>query len=126
MLRRILSMFRNLVRKRAVEQALDDEIRSSVELLTEEKMKEGYSRSAARRLALIELGGVEQVKEEVRAIRAGRLLEDLARDARFAFRTLAKSPGFTGAIVISVALGIAANATVFSVANGLLWAVLPV
>ena len=89
-------------------------------------MKEGYSPSAARREALIELGGVEQVKEEVRAIQTGRLLEDLARDVRFALRTLAKSPGLTVAIVISVALGIAANATVFSVANGLLGGVLPV
>jgi predicted permease len=123
---RLLSLFRNLVRKRAVEQALDDELQSAVEVLMEEKMKEGLSRPEARRQALIELGGVEQVKEEVRAVRAGRLLEDLARDVRFAFRTLAKSPGFTAAIVISVALGIAANATVFSVANGLLWGVLPV
>ena len=123
---RIVSLFRNLLRKQAVERALDDELESSVEILTEEKMEEGYSPSAARREALIELGGVEQVKEEVRAIRAGRLLEDLARDVRFAFRTLAKSPGFTAAIIISVALGIGANATVFSVANGLLWGVLPV
>jgi predicted permease len=119
-------MFRNLLRKRTVEQALDDELRSSVELLTQEKINEGFSPSAARRQALMELGGVEQVKEEVRAIRAGRFLEDLARDVRFALRTLAKSPGFTAAIVISVALGIGANATVFSVANGLLWGVLPV
>ncbi len=123
---RILSFFRNLLRKRKVDQALDDELQSSVELLTEEKMKDDLSHSEARRQALIELGGVEQVKEEVRAIRAGRLLEDFARDVRFAFRTLAKSPGFTAVIVISVALGIAATATVFSVANGLLWGVLPV
>jgi predicted permease len=52
----------------------------------------------------------------------GSLLED----ARFAWRTFSKTPGFTAAIVVSVALGIAANATVFSVANGLLWGVLPV
>jgi len=97
--RRILSLFRNLLRKQAVEQALDDELRSSVELLAEEKMKEGYSRSAARRQALLELGGVEQVKEEVRAIQAGRFLEDFAKDVRFAFRTLAKSPGFTAVAV---------------------------
>jgi predicted permease len=124
--RRILSLFRNLLRKDTVEQALDDELRSSVELLTQEKIDDGFSPSEARRQALIELGGVEQVKEEVRAIRAGRLLEDFAKDLRYAFRTLAKSPGFTAAIIASVALGIAANATVFSVANGLLWGVLPV
>lgn len=123
---RIVSFFRNLLRKNTVEQALDDELQSSVELLEEEKMKQGFSPSEARRQALIELGGIEQVKEEVRAARIGRLLEDFAKDVRYAFRTLAKSPGFTAVIVISVALGIAANATVFSVANGLLWGVLPV
>jgi predicted permease len=110
----------------AVEQALDDELQSAVELLTGEKVKEGLSHPEARRQAMMELGGVEQLKEEVRAIRAGRLLEDVAQDLRFAFRTMARSPGLTAAIITSVALGIAANATVFSVANGLLWGVLPV
>src|SRR5579863_7125472 len=123
---RIVSLFRNLLRKNRVEQALDDELQSSVELLTEEKMKEGIAHAEARRQALIELGGVEQVREEVRGIRAGRLLEDLAKDVRYAFRTLAKSPGFTAVIITSVALGIGANATVFSIANGLLWGTLPV
>jgi len=51
---RIASLFRNLFRKRTVEQALDDELESSVEILTEEKMKVGYSRSAARRAASVD------------------------------------------------------------------------
>ena len=104
---RIVSLHRNLLRKDTVEQALDDELQSAVELLTEEKIKEGVSPSVARRQALMELG-VEQVKEDVRSIQAGRLLEDLAKDVRFGIRTLAKSPGFTAAIITSVALGIAA------------------
>lgn len=123
---RIVSLFRNLLRKNTVEQALDDELQSSVELLMEAKMKEGLAHSEARRQALIELGGVEQVKEEVRGKRAGRLLEDLAKDLRYAFRTLSKSPGFAAVIIVSIALGIGANATVFSIANGLLWGTLPV
>ena len=111
---RIVSFFRNLLRKRAVEQALDDELRSSVEILTEEKMTDGYSQSAARRQALIELGGIEQVKEKVRALRAGRLLEDLATDLRFTLRMLRKSCGTTAVAILTLALAVGINSAVFS------------
>jgi predicted permease len=123
---RIASLFRNLLRKSRVEQALDDELQSAVELLSEEKMKEGLSRPEARRQALIELGGVEQVKEKVRAIRLGSFLESLARDLRFAFRTLVKSPGLTAIVVITLALGVGVNTAIFGIVNGMLLRPLPV
>ena len=122
---RIPSLFRNLFRKRALEQAMDEELRASLEILIEEKMREGLAPEAARRQALIELGGVEQVKEEVRAIRAGRWLEDLARDLRYALRTLTRSPGFATVAVLTLALGIGANSAIFSLLHDLIFSSRP-
>jgi len=122
---RIVSLFRNLLRRNMVEHALDDELSSSVELLTETKMKEGLSHREARRQALIELGGFEQVKEEVRAIRLGRFLDNLARDMRFAVRQLRRNPGFTTTVILTLALSVGANTAIFSLVNALLLKSLP-
>jgi predicted permease len=122
---RIVSLFRNFFRRNTVEQALDAELNSSVELLTEEKMKEGLSHSEARRKALIELGGIEQVKEEVRAIRPGRFLDNFARDLRFAVRQLRRNTGFTVTVIVTLALAIGANTAIFSLVNALMLKSLP-
>ncbi|MGA2047981.1 MAG: ABC transporter permease [Terracidiphilus sp.] len=125
MAKRILSLFRNLFRKSEVEQALDDELRSSLEALTQEKTMQGLSQSVARREAPIEIGGIEQVKQRVRAVRAGSFLEDLARDIHYALRRLRRNWSFTAVAALTLALGIGGSTAIFSVVNGVLLQPLP-
>src|SRR5262245_21176532 len=112
---RLWSLVRNLFRKDGVERDLDAEISAYLDALTEEKVAAGMSREQARREARLELGGVEPVKEEVRATRAGAALEQFGRDLRVAVRSLRRNRALTATVVATVALGVGANAAVFSV-----------
>src|SRR5579871_2387651 len=103
------SLLRNVFRRNTVERQLDEELQAYVTLLTDEKRARGVPAEEARRIALVEVGGVAQVKQAVREIRAGTYLESLGQDMRFGWRMLKRSPSFTLAAIISLGLGMGAT-----------------
>ena len=122
---RLTSLCRNLFRKDRVDQEFTEEIQAYLDMLTETKIKQGLTPREARRNALVELGGIEQVHEKVREISMGQFIETAWRDVRFGVRALVHSPIFSVVTVLSLALGIGANTAIFSVVNGLLLRPLP-
>ena len=124
-LSRIISLWRHLFRKRETEQDLNDEVKSYLELLIERKIGAGIEGAEARRLAMIETGGTEQVKEKVREVRMGYYLESIWQDLRFGARNLAKNRGFAITAIFTLALGIGACTAIFSVVNAVLLRTLP-
>jgi predicted permease len=110
---------------RREESTLEKELETYVGMITDEKIATGISRSEARRAALAEFGGLEQVKQAVRDHRAGARLEALLRDARFGLRQLLRYPGFAFTVVVTLALAIGANSAVFSLVNALMLEGLP-
>jgi MacB-like periplasmic core domain/FtsX-like permease family len=125
MLRRLRRRWIALRRGTALDSQLETELQLHLDLETDRLVRQGLSPEQARTIALRAFGGLERVREECRDTRGTSWFDALSRNVRWAVRVLARQPGYTLAVVVTLGLGIGANTAVFSAVRGVLLKPLP-
>src|SRR4051812_41559048 len=116
----------NWFRRSRLERGLDRELLYHMDRRTADLMRSGLTEQQAKRQATIELGGLTQVREEVRDVWLSRWLRDFLYDLRFSLLFFGKTPSFTATTVLSLALGIGAASAIYSLADQVILHALPV
>ena len=116
---RLRRLWRNLAHRARVDRELDEELRGVFETVAEEHRRDGMNAEDARRAAVIQLGRIESLKEQVREAKAGAFVESWVQDIRYAIRGLRRAPIFAIFAIASLALGIGATGAIFSLFDGI-------
>jgi len=125
LLHRLRSIVLWIARRESAEQDLNDELQAFVDMAAADKIRAGATPAEARRLAVLELGGLEQVKERVRRGRHGGWLDVAGRDVSYGLRQVRRHPAFFGVAIATLALGIGGITAMFSTFDAVLIRPLP-